>query len=109
MKVVSFAIHKGGAGKTTTAVNLAAWFGGGRQGIPDRKVLLIDMDPQANATECFMDPSLVDKTIGDVLLRKCGIDEAIIPAPALPAMDLSLPRRKCSSKSTSAITAGCQR
>jgi len=57
MKVVSFAIHKGGAGKTTTTVNLAAWLAAQRHGLQQRRVLLIDMEPQANATECFMDNS----------------------------------------------------
>ncbi len=89
MKVVSIAIHKGGAGKTTTAVNLAAWLACPRPaGLPQRKVLLIDMDPQANATECFMDPDVVKKSIGDVLLRRCKISEAIITAPSLPFLNI---------------------
>lgn len=88
MKVVSIAIHKGGAGKTTTAVNLAAWLAYPRHGLTQRKVLLIDMDPQANATECFMEPEVVKKSIGDVLLRRCKISDAIIPAPSLPFLNI---------------------
>jgi chromosome partitioning protein len=89
MKVVSIAIHKGGAGKTTTAVNLAAWLAVHRPaGLPQHKVLLIDVDPQANATECFIDPEEVKNSIGDVLLRRCNISDAIITAPSLPSLHI---------------------
>jgi len=46
MKIVALSNHKGGVGKTTTAVNLGAYLARAGQ-----RVLVLDLDPQANATE----------------------------------------------------------
>ncbi|MBQ7363121.1 MAG: ParA family protein [Clostridia bacterium] len=73
-KVVSFSNQKGGVGKTTSCVNIAAQIG--KKG---KKVLMIDMDPQGNATSGLGLPkSKIKKTIYDVIIGKCDIEDAII-------------------------------
>ena len=67
--------QKGGVGKTTTAVNLAAALAAGRI---NNNVLLVDMDPQGNATMgCGIDKHGVKATSYEVLLREVDISEAL--------------------------------
>ena len=73
-KVVSFSNQKGGVGKTTSCVNISAQIAN-----KGKRVLMIDMDPQGNATSGLgLSKSKIKKTIYDVIIGKCDIKDAII-------------------------------
>lgn len=76
MQVWALANQKGGCGKTTTAVNLAAALARARQ-----RVLLIDLDPQAHATLGLGHPPGVGRSIAHVFLDELPLAEAIRKAP----------------------------
>ena len=82
-KIVAIANQKGGVGKTTTAINLASTIG-----VLDRKVLLIDSDPQANTTAGVgIDESELEFGLYDCLVDKNMIKKAIIETD-IPNLDL---------------------
>jgi len=74
-RVVAIANQKGGVGKTTTAVNLSASLA-----VSEQNVLLIDLDPQANATSGVgIDPRSLTRTVYDCLMRGEKLAEAVLP------------------------------
>lgn len=73
--VIACTNQKGGCSKTTTAVNLATVLAEGnpKMGIPPRKVLLVDLDPQGNASTSFgIDKSRIGRTVYDLLMNDLG-------------------------------------
>ena len=75
-KVIAVVNQKGGVGKTTTAVNVATILA--KKG---KKVLLIDADPQGNATSGVGIDKNVEKSIYDVIINNLEIKEAIMQSP----------------------------
>ena len=74
-KIVAFLNQKGGVGKTTTCVNMAGYLA--EMG---KKVLLLDIDPQGNASSSVgIEKDKKHRTIYDVITDDCEIDEVILP------------------------------
>lgn len=75
MSVVAITNQKGGVGKSTTAINLAAGLA-----LQGERTLLVDLDPQGNATSGLgVDKRQVNLSIYDVLLKEVALEDAIEP------------------------------
>ena len=77
MKCIAIANQKGGVAKTTTAINLAAALAE-----LGRRILLIDMDPQGNAsTGLGIEPDEREKTVYDLLLGEAALEDVVTATP----------------------------
>lgn len=82
-RVIAVANQKGGVGKTTTSVNIAAAIA-----IAGHPVLLVDMDPQGNATSGLgVDPQQLKATVYTCLIGTEGAGQAVVPT-SVPKLDL---------------------
>lgn len=73
-KVIAIANQKGGVGKTTTSINLSASLA-----VKEKKVLVIDTDPQGNTTSGFgVDKNELENTIYELMLGECSIQDCIL-------------------------------
>lgn len=83
-RIIAIANQKGGVGKTTTAINLGACLA-----VAERRTLVIDIDPQANATSGLgIARERVQRSIYEVLVEGAPAREAVLPEVHFPYLDV---------------------
>ena len=84
--IIAITNQKGGVGKTTTTLNLSAAIA-----FMGKSTLLVDTDPQAHSTiSCVMDPTAIEKSLYDVLVKNEDKIENIITKSTIPGLDVAV-------------------